>query len=65
MCFIPTDMSVKLRLVQFESGGRQRVGAELEDGGKVVDVTAVDPTIPADMKGYLEQWDTSTSKTSL
>lgn len=46
-------MDVKLRLVQFESEGWQRVGVELEAGGRVVDVTAVDPTIPTDMRTFL------------
>ena len=53
--------ALKLRLVQFESAGRQRVGVELEDGGSVVDVTAVDPAIPSDMKSFLEQWESSVS----
>ena len=52
-------MDVKLRLVQFEVGSRQRVGVELEDGGSVVDVTAIDPNIPRDMRSFLERWDTS------
>ena len=56
---ISTDMDMKLRLVQFESGGRQRVGVELEDGGSVVDVAAVDPAIPSDMRSFLEQWERS------
>ena len=46
-------MDVKLRLVQFESEEWQRVGVELEAGGRVVDVTAVDPTIPTDMRTFL------------
>ncbi len=57
-------MDVKLRLVQFCERGAsgeecRRVGVELVDGGGVVDVTAVDPTIPRDMKTFLQQWDTS------
>ena len=52
-------MSAKLRLVQFESGGQQRVGVELANGDSVVDVTAVDPSIPSEMKAFLEQWETS------
>ena len=54
-------MAAKLRLVQFCEcvGGRQRVGVELGNGGRVVDVTRVDPSIPTDMKTFLEQWETS------
>ena len=56
-------MAAKLRLMQFCEcgGGRQRVGVELGSGGKVVDVTRVDPSIPTDMKSFLEQWETSTT----
>lgn len=53
----------KLRLVQFceAGGGRRRVGVEQGNGGSVVDVTAVDPSIPSDMKSFIEAWDTSTA----
>ena len=51
----------KLRLVQFcETGGdKRRVGVERENGGSVVDITAVDPSIPADMKTFLQGWDSN------
>lgn len=54
-------MDVKLRLVQFceRSGGCRRVGVECVGDKGVIDVTRVDPTIPKDMKSFLEQWDTS------
>ncbi len=54
-------MDVKLRLVQFceRGGGCRRVGVELVSGGGVVDVCAVDSTIPKDMRTFLQQWDTS------
>ena len=52
-------MDVKLRLVQFEGKSRQRVGVELTDGGSVVDVSAVDPNIPGDMRSFLRSWDVS------
>ncbi len=59
-------MAAKLRLLQFcESGGGRecyRVGVELEDGGKVVDVTAVDPNIPRDMKTFLQGFDINTAR---
>ena len=51
---ILTKMAAKLRLVQFEAGDSTRVGVELADGGSVVDITAIDPAIPRDMKTFLE-----------
>ena len=53
----------KLRLVQFceAGGGRRRIGVEQGNGGSVVDMTAVDPSIPSDMKSFIEAWDTSTA----
>ena len=59
-------MAAKLRLLQFcESGGggKQRVGVEVE-GGRVVDVTAVDPAIPTDMRTFLQAFDTNTAAAS-
>lgn len=55
-------MAAKLRLLQFcESGGLgQRVGVEVE-GGRVVDVTAIDPSIPTDMRTFLQGFDTNTA----
>jgi hypothetical protein len=54
--------SAKLRLVQFSEpgggAGKQRVGVQLQ-GGRVVDVTAVDTSIPADMKTFLQQFQVS------
>ena len=55
-------MAAKLRLLQFTKSGIVgevcRVGVELE-GGLVVDVTAVDPSIPKDMKTFLQEFDNS------
>lgn len=51
-------MSAKLRLLQFcERGsvGRQRVGVQLQ-GGRVVDVTAVNSSIPTDMRTFLQDF---------
>ena len=48
-----------LRLVQFEQAGRRRVGVQLENAGSVVDITAVNPAIPTDMKSFIEDWDTN------
>ena len=43
-----------MRLVQFIEAGRQRVGVEIQDGGDVVDISAGEPSIPGDMKSFLE-----------
>ena len=44
-----------LRLVSFISkGGACRVGVQCSSTSRVVDVCAVDPTIPADMRTFLE-----------
>ncbi|XP_013379679.1 fumarylacetoacetate hydrolase domain-containing protein 2-like [Lingula anatina] len=43
-----------MRFVQFEEGGRRRVGVEKEDGGDVVDLSAFDKNIPTDMRSFLE-----------
>lgn len=55
-------MAAKLRLLQFcnKDNSQVRVGVEVEEG-KVVDVTAVDPSIPADMKKFLEGFDANTT----
>lgn len=54
--------SAKLRLLQFcerDGAGKQRVGVQLE-GGRVVDVTAVDSSIPTDMRTFLQDFDANT-----
>ena len=43
-----------MRLVQFFEGNSRRVGVEISDGGPVVDVCAVDSSIPRDMRTFLE-----------
>ena len=43
-----------MRLVQFVEGSSRRVGVEISDGGRIVDVCAVDTAIPRDMKSFLE-----------
>ena len=57
-------MAAKLRLVQFCESGRgrecMRVGVEVE-GGRVVDITTVDPSIPTDMRTFLQGFDTNTA----
>ena len=60
------NMAAKLRLVQFISkdGGGRRVGVELQDRSSVVDITAVNPSIPRDMRSFLESWDTSVTAAS-
>ena len=60
-------MAAKLRLLQFCENGAgpssRRVGVEV-DNGKVVDVTAVDPSIPRDMRSFLQEFDASTAAAS-
>ena len=43
-----------MRLVQFFEDGRQRVGVEIQNGGDIMDISAGDPSIPSDMKSFLE-----------
>ena len=43
-----------LRLAQFEYDGDIKIGALTEKDGDVVDVCAVDPSIPSNMKEFLE-----------
>jgi 2-keto-4-pentenoate hydratase/2-oxohepta-3-ene-1,7-dioic acid hydratase in catechol pathway len=51
---------VKLRLVQFETASSpQRVGVQLGDGGSVVDVCAAEPSLPRDMRSFLQGCDTN------
>ena len=49
----------RLRLVQFAVEGRQRIGALTRQDGDVVDICAVDPTIPSSMKELLNGGDQS------
>ena len=44
----------RMRFVQFEEGGRRRVGVELRDGGDIVDVCAGSSIVPTNMKSFLE-----------
>lgn len=53
-------MDIKLRLVQFETNGSsQRVGVQLQDRGSVVDVCAAEPSLPRDMRSFLQGWETN------
>ena len=54
-----TTDSYCLRLVQFESEGRQRVGVLTSIDGDVVDICAADSNIPTDMKQFLEEGDSA------
>ena len=47
-------LNTSMRLVQFVEGSSRRVGVEISDGGRIVDVCAVDTAIPRDMKSFLE-----------
>ncbi len=57
-------MAAKLRLLQFCENGAgvssRRVGVEV-DGGRVVDITAVDLSIPRDMRSFLQGFDANTA----
>lgn len=46
-----------VRLIQFAHAGRTRVGVELGNNGDVADVTAVDASIPTDMRSLLAAGD--------
>ena len=54
-----TADSYCLRLVQFESDGRRRVGVLTSIDGDVVDISAADSNIPTDMKQFLEMGDSA------
>lgn len=43
-----------MRFVQFEWSGRKGVGVEVEDGGDVVDVTEADPSVPHNMRDFID-----------
>lgn len=43
-----------MRLVQFIEGNSRRVGVEISENGKIVDICAVNSSIPRDMKTFLE-----------
>ena len=44
-----------MRLVQFVHNGSKRTGVEISDNGDIVDVCAVDSSIPKDTRSFLEQ----------
>lgn len=46
----------KMRLVQYKlkQGGCQQLGAQLSIGGDIIDISAVDSTIPNSMVQFLE-----------
>lgn len=46
-----------MRLVRFNANGRTRIGAELSHNGDIVDITAVDSSIPCDMRSFLDAGD--------
>ncbi|XP_076439776.1 oxaloacetate tautomerase fahd2, mitochondrial-like [Babylonia areolata] len=43
-----------MRFVQFEWNGRLGVGVEQSEGGDIVDVTEVDPTVPHNMRDFIQ-----------
>lgn len=55
-----SGMDVKARLVQFETAGSpQRVGVQLDNEGSVVDVCALEPSLPRDMRSFVQNWDSN------
>lgn len=44
-----------MRLVQFLHNGSKRMGIEVSDNGDIVDVCAIDSSIPKDMRSFLDQ----------
>ena len=61
------NMACKLRLVQVQFNGETepKVCVQLEEGGAVVDVTALDPSIPKDMRIFLEGGETAMTAASM
>lgn len=53
-----------LRLVQFEKDGVTRVGAELGVGGDIVDLIAIDSSIPSTTVGFLQAGDAAMAAAS-
>lgn len=43
----------RMRFVQFEWNGRRAVGVETKEGGDIIDVTEVDPTVPRNMRDFI------------
>ena len=37
------------------------MGVEQGNGGSVVDITTIDPSIPSDMKSFIQSWDINTA----
>lgn len=55
-----SHLSGAMRLVQFhpkESAAEPRIGLEEKDGGDVVDLNAFDPSLPSNMRAFLEGGD--------
>ena len=50
-------LSRNMRILQFVEGGKQRVGVELKQDGDIVDISAFDPSIPSNMRSFLEDKD--------
>ena len=43
-----------MRLVRFSDNGSTRIGAEVSQNGDIVDISAVDVSIPNDVKSFIE-----------
>ena len=45
---------LKMRLVRFSHNGSTRIGAEVSHNGDIVDISAVDESIPNDTRSFLD-----------
>lgn len=50
---ITTETRKRMRFVQFEVNGTQKVGVELSDGGDIVDLNAADKEIPDNLRSFI------------
>ncbi|XP_071090334.1 oxaloacetate tautomerase fahd2, mitochondrial-like [Haliotis cracherodii] len=50
---ITTETRKRMRFVQFEVNGAQKVGVELSDGGDIVDLNGADKEIPDNLRSFI------------
>nr|XP_033806251.1 fumarylacetoacetate hydrolase domain-containing protein 2-like isoform X2 [Geotrypetes seraphini] len=60
---IAFSAKARMRLVQFQiqGTGESRIGLEDKDGGNVIDLNAFDPSLPRQMRQFLEEGDAALS----
>ncbi|XP_053320636.1 fumarylacetoacetate hydrolase domain-containing protein 2 [Spea bombifrons] len=59
---ISRQRPLRMRLLQFQSSGSQRIGLELKAGGDVIDLNAFDSSLPCGMREFLEAGETALEK---